>query len=143
MSEIRCVYDLSWLMSIAQNLRKNHHADKKIYVILYCRVPFPGYSIYLKFTFMTQCLKVAAVGWSSLHPASFIKTSALVLRPTSHRCCPINRTICKKQTLIYFWYQTLITCFRVRVSLWFGDYIWGKGVSIVFCVNFTICSAST
>ena len=41
---------------------------------------------------MTQCLKVAAVGWSSLHPASFISTSALVLSPASHRCCPISLT---------------------------------------------------
>lgn len=41
----------------------------------------------------TNFLKVAAVGWSSLHPASCIRTSALVLSPMLVRCWPMSRTI--------------------------------------------------
>ena len=41
----------------------------------------------------TNFLKVPAVGWSSLQPASCMRTSALVFSPMLVRCCPISRTI--------------------------------------------------
>ena len=67
------------------------------------------------------------MGWSSLQPASFINTSALVLSPTSQRCCPISLTTCTPR-----WPTSAL---RLQQYQWSSLTSWSAlDSSVLFCI---------